>query len=93
MTSFESSLTESFTQLFAKLPTEIRERARKSYRLWKVNPGHPSLHFKKIHSSEPLYSVRVTKGWRVLGLLEGNRVTWFWIGSHADYDHLIAQLR
>jgi len=38
---------------------------------------------------EPLYSVRIGRGWRALGLLEEETVTWFWIGSHADYDRLI----
>jgi hypothetical protein len=25
-----------------------------------------------------------------LGLLEGDTITWFWIGSHAEYDQLIS---
>jgi hypothetical protein len=24
-----------------------------------------------------------------LGLVEGDEITWFWIGSHAEYDRLI----
>lgn len=85
----KSKGTEEFFSLLGKLPPSIRESARKSYRLWRDNPGHPSLHFKKIHAQEPLYSVRIGRGWRALGLLEGDTVTWFWIGSHAEYDHLI----
>jgi hypothetical protein len=34
-------------------------------------------------------SVRVSKGWRALGLLMGDTIHWFWIGSHAEYDRLI----
>jgi hypothetical protein len=45
--------------------------------------------FKQIHGREALYSVRVGLGWRALGLLEGDTMTWFWIGSHAEYDSLI----
>ena len=52
-------------------------------------PYTPGLHFKRIHTHEAMYSVRVGKGWRVLGLLEGDSITWFWIGSHAEYDQLI----
>ena len=74
---------------FARLPDEVQAQARKAYRLWRANPMHPSLHFKRIHSREAIYSVRVGLGWRALGLLEGNRMTWFWIGSHADYDRFI----
>ncbi len=85
----KSQVTEDFWDLFSKLPERIKAQARKSYQLWKVNPAHPGLHFKRIHSQEAMYSVRVGIGWRVLGLLEGDTMTWFWIGSHADYEKTI----
>jgi len=85
----KSRITEDFVSLFNKLPQRVQENARRSYRLWRENPTHPGLHFKKIHDQEPLYSVRIGRGWRALGLLEEDTITWFWIGSHADYDHLI----
>ncbi|MFL6235624.1 MAG: type II toxin-antitoxin system RelE family toxin [Thermoanaerobaculia bacterium] len=85
----KSRITEDFVSLFNKLPHRVQENARKSYRLWRENPAHPGLHFKKVHDQEPLYSVRIGRGWRALGLLEEDTITWFWIGSHADYDHLI----
>ena len=28
-------------------------------------------------------------GYRAVGLLEQDEVTWLWIGSHADYDRLL----
>jgi hypothetical protein len=59
---------------------------------FKRTPNHPSLQFKKIHASEPIYSVRITPGYRAVGLLEKGEVTWFWIGSHADYDRLLSVL-
>lgn len=86
-----SQVTADFLECFAKLPEPVKGQARKAYRFWLQNPFHPSLHFKKIHSTEPVYSVRVSLGWRALGLLDGDTVTWFWIGSHADYDRLIEQ--
>ncbi len=87
-----SYLTEDFISLFRQLPESIRQQARKNYRLWRENPRHPSLHFKRIHASEPIWSARVGIGWRVVGLIEGDSIYWFWIGSHADYDKLIAGL-
>jgi hypothetical protein len=84
-----SQLSEDFRTCFSRLPDEVKEAARKNYRLWKENPAHPSLHFKRIHSQDAIYSVRVGRGWRALGLLEENTITWFWIGSHAEYDKLI----
>ena len=37
-----------------------------------------------------MYSVRVSRGYRAVGLLEGDTVTWIWIGSHGDYERLIS---
>lgn len=84
-----SRVAEDFLACFAKLPQAIKKRARKNYRLWRQNPSHPSLQFKRVSDQEPLYSVRVGLGWRALGLLEGDTITWFWIGSHGEYDKLI----
>jgi len=72
-----SRLTEEFVARFAKLPAEVQTQARKSYRLWRTNPSHRGLHFKRIHGQEDIYSVRVSLGWRAVGLLEGDTITWF----------------
>ena len=85
----KSLLTEDFVHAFRLLPPSVQTQTRKNYRLWRANPTHPSLHFKRVHAHEPLYSVRIGLGWRALGLLEDGSMTWFWIGSHADYDRLI----
>lgn len=85
----KSLLTEDFIHAFRALPASVQAQARKNYRLWRANPAHPSLHFKRVHVHQPLYSVRIGLGWRALGLLEDDTITWFWIGSHADYDRLI----
>jgi len=87
-----SQLNEDFLACYARLPSAIREQARRAYRLWRANPSHPGLQFKRIHSGEPIFSARVGIGWRVLGLLQGDTIIWFWIGSHAEYDSLIARL-
>ena len=84
-----SHTNDEFRDCFRRLPPAIQTSARKAYQLWRQNPAHPSLQFKRIHGTEPLYSVRVALGWRVLGLLDDDTITWFWIGSHAEYDRLI----
>lgn len=66
--------------------------ARQAYRLFASNPRHQSLRFKTVHRHAPIYSVRVALGYRAVGLLEGNGITWFWIGSHADYDRPLGKL-
>jgi hypothetical protein len=84
-----SRTTGSFRAAFQNLPAEIQAQARKAYRLFEADPAHPSLRFKKVDPAQDIYSVRVGLGYRALGLLEGSLVTWFWIGSHADYDRLV----
>jgi hypothetical protein len=86
----KSQLNEAFLDCYARLPAAVREQARRSYRLWRKAPNHPGVRFKRVHSTEPIYSARVGLGWRALGLPEGDTVTWFWIGSHSEYDKLIA---
>ena len=88
----KSGATPRFRAAYRELPPEIRDLAQKAYRLFRENPGHPSLHFKKVHDRDPIYSARVTLGYRALGLLEGEDITWFWIGSHAEYDRLLDKL-
>ncbi len=84
-----SAVLPSFWAAYSKLDPDTRQRARKAYRLWSQNPFHPSLFFKCIHAEEGVWSVRITLSHRALGLLEGDSVTWFWIGSHAEYERLI----
>lgn len=84
-----SVLVDDFLDRFRRLPEPVREQARRAYRLWKANPHHPSLRFKQVHATEPVFSVRVGLGWRALGLVEGGTITWFWIGSHAEYDQIL----
>ena len=84
-----SIVTADFIDCFSRLPDEVRDQARRVYQVWCRNPSHPGLRFKPIQGHEKLYSVRIGRGWRALGSLKGETVTWFWIGSHADYDKLI----
>lgn len=78
--------------MFEKLPVEVRRRARQSYRLWKEDPAHPGVQFKRVHEHQPIYSVRVGLDWRAVGLWQGDAIIWFWIGSHAEYDGLLKRL-
>jgi hypothetical protein len=75
-----------FWQAFDALPEEVRDLARKNFKLLKENPRHPSLHFKRI---EPLRSVRVGIQYRALGIDVDGGIQWFWIGTHAEYDELV----
>ena len=66
--------TPRFWAAYRELPPEIREAAQKAYRLFRANIGHPSLQFKKVHDRDPIYAVRVTLGYRAVGLLDDEEV-------------------
>ena len=87
-----SKTTKRFREALAELPKEIQRQAQQSYKLLKQDPRHPSLQFKKVHTTKPVYSARISLDYRALGCLDGDEVIWFWIGSHAAYTSLLAQL-
>lgn len=88
----KSRTTRSFRDLLAALPQRVRVQARDAYLLFRQNPSHPGLHFKKVHSDPPMYTARVGIGYRAVGALDNDTVIGFWIGSHADYDKLLKLL-
>ncbi|HAT14631.1 MAG TPA: hypothetical protein DCS91_14630 [Microcoleaceae bacterium UBA11344] len=86
----KSATLPSFWEKYYLLDTTIKQQAKKAYRLWLQNPFHPSLHFKCINAEENIWSVRITRGYRAVGVFEGGTVTWFWIGSHDGYERFFS---
>jgi hypothetical protein len=80
-----------FWKFYDNLPHDVQRTADQAYKLWQDNPRHPSLQFKRIDPQDPIYSVRVGRKYRAVGWLEDDTLTWFWIGSHAEYDNLLKQ--
>lgn len=88
----KSFTTPQFWKLYNALPPDIQKRADKAYQLWQVNPSARSLYFKRVHAQLPIYSVRISRGYRALGVQKQSGVTWFWIGSHDAYERLLKTL-
>jgi hypothetical protein len=84
-----SVATRRFWNLFYALPSDIQSLTVKNYKLWRENPSHPSLHFRRLKGSEDRFTVRIGDHYRALGRLSSGTVTWVWIGTHADYDKLV----
>jgi mRNA-degrading endonuclease RelE of RelBE toxin-antitoxin system len=80
-----SKLHHSFRKQFESLPRDIQDLAEKNYQIWKNDPFHPSLHFKKIQGSE-YWSVRIGGAYRAVGLQDSDG-SWIWLfaGKHDDY--------
>lgn len=70
----KSAALPSFWTAYAALSQDVKRSAKKAYRLWAENPFHPSLHFKCINCEENLWAVRITRGYRAVGILEGDTV-------------------
>ena len=88
-----SHTTERFRKLLANLPIDIRNQANESYSKFKNDPYYPGLHFKRVHSKRAIFAIRISKDYRSLGVLQGNEIIWFWIGSHSDYDKILKQFK
>lgn len=82
--------TRRFWQRYSVLPANIQRAADECYELLKSNPSHPSLHFKKL--GKQYWSVRAGLSYRALGVEVKDGISWFWIGTHAEYDKLIGKL-
>ena len=65
-----SRTTKRFRQMLAKLPSNIRQQAKGAYRLFRENSHHPSLQFKKVHDTEPIYAVRININYRAVGVFD-----------------------
>ena len=84
-----SKATRKFWKLYKDLPTNIQAQAKATYKQFKKDPYYPSLHFKQVHSTKPVYSARISLDYRAIGILQDNKVGWFWIGPHDEYEQLI----
>jgi hypothetical protein len=78
--------TRRFWELYSALPEDIRQLADKNFELLKLNPNHPSLHFKKVGK---FWSARIGVAHRALAVPDGEDFIWVWIGLHDEYDRLI----
>ena len=83
--------TSKFWKSYYNLPEAVQDLEDKNFELLKIDPSHPSLHFKEISGKENLWSARVGDHFRVLAIHE-DEFYWFWIGSHAEYNQLIKRL-
>jgi hypothetical protein len=88
-----SQTTTRFRSAFRDLEPDVKRQARRAYRLFKRNAHHPTLHFKKVHPTEPIWPVRIAGGYRAVGVRDGDEIVWCWIGSHEDYERLLSQAR
>jgi hypothetical protein len=75
-----------FWSRYRALPAEVQALADKSFGLLQSSARHPSLQLKRVGDYS---SVRVGLHYRALGVDVKDGISWFWIGTHADYDKIV----
>ena len=83
----------SFNKLYAKLPAIAQQVAKKSFKLFKANPYHPSLHLHDLRGRkngrhrEGSFSVSVSYRYRAIFVPVNGVNVWYWIGTHEAYNN------
>jgi hypothetical protein len=75
-----------FWRFYEQLPANIQRLADENHTLLKVDPWHPSLHFKKVGR---MWSARIGIHYRAVAVEDGSDMVWFWIGHHSEYERII----
>ena len=88
----KSRVTRDFRAALAVLPKDVQRKAQSAYQLFLSDPTHPGLQLKLVKPVKQIYSVRIGRRYRALGVKYDDVILWFWIGSHAEYDEVLSQL-
>ena len=89
--------TAGYMRMLGKLPGNIQELASKAYRVFLVDPYHPSLSNHELADSrvgrhrKGSRAVAITRRYRAIYVYDGQTDTnvWYWIGSHEDYNNFV----
>jgi hypothetical protein len=81
----KSCFERKFRDFYRQLPLHVQRRANKSFDLFVTDNRHPSLQFKCVDKSQSKYSIRINNGYRALGYVYEDSISWYWIGPHDEY--------
>lgn len=83
------ALDADFARDFRRLAPDMQKRTHKALEKFRTNPGLPGLNFEKLRGQASIYSIRVTRRFRVLLKREtdkeGELFVAFHVGSHDIY--------
>jgi hypothetical protein len=88
--SYVFRASDTFWSKFYALPSRQKESVREKWRVFKVDPFHPSLGTHKIHrlsalAQQNIYSVVIESDLRVLFKIDGGTIHCFDLGTHSVY--------
>ena len=81
-----SRTTKSFRDALKRLPAEVRKQAREAYEQFKDDPFSSGLNFEEVNAQRHIWSARITRSIRALGIRDRDDITWYWIGTHREYE-------
>ena len=81
-----SHTTKSFRDALKRLSPELRKQAREAYQQFSSAPFSPGLNFEEVNAAKHIWSVRITRNFRALGIRNRDDITWYWIGTHREYE-------
>lgn len=85
MKKFEFEFSDRFYDYLEGLPFDVKRRLKKVMEFLSTDPKHPSLRIEKIEGTGGIYSVRVTKGYRLtFEFKEGGVILLRVIGKHDE---------
>lgn len=90
MSNLRSSATSGFWKLFTDLPIDVQDLAIEKYELFNRDPHHPSLGFQ---AKGRVWTVDIGRSYRAIAFKTENHLSWFWIGSHEDYNKVLKRLK
>jgi len=79
-----SHALESFWKCYQRLLAHVQKLADKNFALFKANPRHPSLGFKK---KGAVYTVDIGRSYRAIARERDGDYYWFCIGTHEEYNN------
>ena len=81
-----------FRFYFDELPQDIQKLATKAFKLFCVNPYHPSLRWHKLKDNKKgshypySFSVSINMQYRAIYFVGNSTNVWYWVGTHAAYN-------
>ena len=94
----KNKTTLGFRKQYSQLPANVQALTRTACELFDANPGYNSLRHHQLvprHNSSALsgsWSVSITMQYRAIYVVDSNDLnSWYWIGSHADYDRYVGK--
>jgi len=80
--------TPEFWYNYRALSIQIQQIADRAFDHMNSDPRHPGLHLKQV---DEFWTARVGLHHRAVGVTVSDGVSWFWIGTHAEYDKLLGR--